>query len=105
MKVLIEPMEFHHRSREFDVWIRQLARLSRARPLVAALKNLRKRGAIKRADLVLTLEIEKVEHAARLGHEGHQLDAVGVKDPVNLLAELLSSGALFAVDSSLLSER
>ena len=105
VKALIEPRELDHRAREFDFWIRQLARLRRARPLVAVLKNLCKRGAIERAYPVLALEIEEVEHAARLVHEVHQLDAVGVEDPVNLLAELLSPGALLAADSSLLSER
>ena len=79
--------------------------MRRARQLVAEIKNLRKRGAIDRADPVLALEIEKIQHAARLVHERHQLDAVGVDDPVNLLTELLSSGALFTADSSLLSER
>ena len=78
--------------------------MRRARPLVAALKNLRRRGAIERANPVLALEIE-VEHAARLVYEGHQLDAVGTKNPVDLLADLLSSDALLATDSSLLSER
>ena len=67
-------------------------------------KNLRKRGAIERADTVLALKIEEVEHAARLVHKFHQLDAVGVEHPVDLLTELLSSGALFAADSSLLSK-
>ena len=104
-KALIEPKELNHRSRESNFSIRQLARLKRERPLVAALKNLRKRGVIKRADSVLALEIEKVKHVDRLVYEGHQLDAVGMEDLVDLLAELFSSGALLAADSSLLSER
>ena len=91
MKALIEPRELNQRPREFDFWVRQLARLRRALPQITALENLHKRGAIRSADQVLAHAIEKVEHAARLAHEGYQLDAAGMKDPIDLLAELLSS--------------
>ena len=77
----------------------------RERQLLTALGNLRERGAVERAGPILSLEIEKVEHAARLVHEGHQLDAAGVKDPEGLLAEVLSSSTLFTANSSFLSER
>lgn len=102
---LIEPRELNHRLTDFDFWICQLARMRRARPLVTALKKLRKRGAIESADSALTLEIEDVEHVDRLVHEGYQLDVVEVKNSVDQQAELLSSSALLAADSSLLSER
>ena len=105
MKALIKPRELGHRSREFDFWVRQLARLRRARPLVAAVEELRERGAVERSDSVLTLEIEDVQHAARLVHEGHQLDNARVENPEDLLAEILSSGTMFTGDSRLLSRR
>ena len=76
-----------------------------ARPLITALENLRERGTIERAGPVLELGNEDLQHAARLVHECHQLDAAGVEDPEELLAEMLSSGTLFTADSSHLSER
>ena len=105
VKALIAPRKLNQRSREFDFWVGQLVRLRRSRPLITALNNLRLRGVIERADPVLTLQIEKVEHASWLVHESYHLDAVGVEDPVDLLAKLLISGALFTANSSLMSKR
>ena len=70
--------------------------------MITALQNLRERGAVERAGPVWSLEIEKVEHAARIVHEGHQLDAVGVNNPNGLRAEVLSSGMLLAANSNIL---
>ena len=79
--------------------------MRRPRPLVAALEYLRERGTIERTDPILALKIQKVEHAARLVHEGHQLDAFGVENPIDFLSELLSSSTLLPADSSLLFKR
>ena len=105
MKALIEPTELSQRPREFDLCVRQLERLRGARPLVAAPENLGESGSIERAGPFLAVEVEDVQHAARLVHEGHQLNAAEVEDPEDLLAELLDLGALFAADSGLLSRR
>ena len=77
----------------------------RTRQLVTAIGNLCKRGSVESAGSALALEIEKVEHAARVVHESHQLDAAGVMDPEDVLAELLGSGTLVATNSSHLSKR
>ena len=68
--------------------------------MVAALENLGEGCSVERAGPFMALEVDDVQHAARLVHQGHQLNAAGVEDPEDLLVELLDSGALFAADSA-----
>ena len=49
MKALIEPRELSQRPRQFDLGVRQLDRLRRARQLVAAFEDLGEVCSIKRA--------------------------------------------------------
>ena len=60
MKSLIEPRELSQQPREFDLGVRQLECLRRARPLVAAIEDLSKGCFIERAGPVLAVEVENV---------------------------------------------
>ena len=60
VKALIENRELSQRPREFDLGVRQLERLLRARPLVAAPEDLSEGCSIERAGPVLAAEVEDV---------------------------------------------
>ena len=103
MSTLVEFVKLVKRRGKLDLCVGQVARLRMTRPLVDALQHLGKRGTVKNARKVLAVEVNNVQHTARLVYESHMFDAAGVDDPVDLLDELLDSGALLASNSCLLS--
>ena len=104
VKTLVVSREFGQRAREFDLWVGQLAGLGRSRPWVAALEDLRQAGSVESAGPIFAAGVEEVKHSARFVQECHSVDAT-VKDPEDLLAEMLSSGALLAANSGFLIAR
>ena len=104
MKALVVSRELGQRAREFDPWVGQLAGLGRSRPWVAALEDLRQAGTVESSGPVFAAGVEEVKHSARFVQECHSVDAA-VKNPEDLLAETLSSGALLAANSGFLIER
>ena len=104
MKALVVSREFGQREMEFDLWVGQLAGLGRSRPWVAALKDLRQAGSVESTGPIFAGGVEEVKHSARFVQECHSVDAA-VKNPEDLLAETLSSGALLATNSGFLIAR
>ena len=104
MKALVVSREFRQRASEFDLWVGQLAGLGWSRPWVPTLEDLRQAGSVESAGPIFAAGFEEVKHSARFVQECHSVDAA-VKDPENLLAEMLGSGALLAANSSFLITR
>lgn len=98
---MLESDEFVKLSKEYDICVGQFERLQETKRLFHTLKHLVQRCDVESANPVLAVQVEDVEHDARLVHEHYVLDADRVDNPVDLLAELFDVNALLASDSSL----
>ena len=96
------PREFVGPARKLNFCFDQRTAVSRARPRITTLLDVRQRGSVVGGDPIAALQVEVEEGAAGLGHEGQALEVLRFEQPKNRLAVALDACALLAAKLVLL---